>query len=580
MHFSDLPLPEHLLEAVTAAGFTEPTQIQQEAIGPLLAGRDVVGVAQTGTGKTAAFGLPLLARLTDAAGLQALVLAPTRELAQQSATALSEFAASCGDVGVVCVYGGAPYGPQISALRRGAQVCVGTPGRIIDLMERGELHLDGVHYFVLDEADEMLRMGFAEDVDKISERIPADALKALFSATMPPAIRRVAERDLRDPVSIEIAPQSSTVDTVEQTYAVVPFKFKSEALKRVLATMTAQAAIVFVRTRADAEEIATDLHSAGIAASALSGDVAQDERERIIARLRAGTIDVLVATDVAARGLDVERIGLVINYDVPRETEAYVHRIGRTGRAGRQGSALTFFTPRESYRMAKITQLTGTDMRETFIPSPAQVATHRAERLLAECEERLARGELEVYYHALQDAQRVRGLDIGDIAAAVLALAAGDQGPSSHPRGATSRIRREETVDEHGRFISARFEKGRERAPKAQRSAMRSKAARQRGLRGARRYRIEVGKRDGVGPGAIVGAITGEGGIPGKALGAIDIYPSFSLVEIADLDAKTAARIARARLAGRSLRIREDRGPKARRSQAARGGRGAKPTGD
>lgn len=559
MSFSSLPLPAALLDAVRDAGYETPTQIQRDAIGPLMAGRDVVGVAQTGTGKTAAFGLPLLAHLDREPGMQAIVLAPTRELSQQSAKAIGGFARSLGDIRVVCVYGGAPYGPQIGALRKGAQVCVGTPGRVIDLMERGELQLDGVRFFVLDEADEMLRMGFAEDVEQISAHIPEQAQKALFSATMPPAILRVADRYLSDPVSIEVAPQSSTVDTVEQTYAVVPFKFKMEALARVLLAREAEAVIVFVRTRADAEEIATDLQQVGIKAAALSGDVAQDERERIVARLRGGKLDVLVATDVAARGLDVERIGLVVNYDVPREAEAYVHRIGRTGRAGRAGRSLTFFTPREKYRLTKIEALTGSAMTETTVPSPAEVADHRARALLARCPARLETGELEVYYRALRAAQRASGLDIADIAATLLALAVGDEGPEETANRSGGRIRREERVDEHGRFLSASFEGGRDKAPKAQRGPRRG--PRRPSMQGARRYRIEVGKRDGVGPGAIVGAITGEGGIPGKALGSIDIYPSFSLVEIADLDPATAAKIARARVAGRSLKIREDRGP-------------------
>ncbi|MDU0967776.1 MAG: DEAD/DEAH box helicase [Actinomycetaceae bacterium] len=564
MNFLDLPLPDELLSAVADLGFTTPTQIQEEAIPALIDGRDVVGIAQTGTGKTAAFGLPLLAAISSEPGLQALVLAPTRELAQQSAKAIESFAQSMPDVGVVCVYGGSPYGPQIGALRHGVQVCVGTPGRIIDLMDRGELVLDNLRFFVLDEADEMLRMGFAEDVERISADIPADAHKALFSATMPPAILRVADQYLNDPVSIEVAPQSSTVETVAQTYAVVPFKFKMEALSRVLATMDAEAAIVFVRTRADAEGIATDLQQIGIKAAALSGDVAQDERERIIARLRSGKLDVLVATDVAARGLDVERLGLVVNYDVPREAEAYVHRIGRTGRAGREGRALTFFTPRERYRLTKIEKLTGTPMEETHVPSPAQVSDFRAQALLERCADRLETGEMDVYYHALQDAQRTTGMDIGDLAAALLALAAGDLGPEPSRKRGHGRIRREEEVDEYGRFVSATFEGGRDKAPKQGRVARtnRRQSSRHPALHGARKYRIEVGKRDGVSPGAIVGAITGEGGIPGKALGAIDIFPSFSLVEIAGLEKKQAARISRARVAGRSLRIREDSGPK------------------
>lgn len=339
--FADLGLPADLLKAVTDMGYVTPTAIQREAIPVLLSGRDVVGVAQTGTGKTAAFGLPLLDAVDARDGeVQALVLAPTRELALQSAEAITDMASRSRGLDVVAVYGGAPYGPQIGALKSGAQVVVGTPGRVIDLIDKGALHLGAVRYFVLDEADEMLRMGFAEDVETIAASLPAERRTALFSATMPPAIQAVARQHLSDPARVEVSRQSSTVDTVHQTYAVVPFRHKVGAVSRVLATTEAEAAIVFVRTKSTAEDVAIELAGRGIQAAAISGDVPQRERERLVERLRSGTLDVLVATDVAARGLDVDRIGLVVNFDVPREAEAYVHRIGRTGRAGRHGEAV------------------------------------------------------------------------------------------------------------------------------------------------------------------------------------------------------------------------------------------------
>lgn len=556
--FSDLGLPEIILDTLNCMGFSEPTPIQRQGIPPLMAGRDVVGIAQTGTGKTAAFGLPILAACNKAARVQALILAPTRELAAQSATALTEFSRGM-KLKVVAVYGGASYGPQISALREGAQIVVGTPGRIMDLMERGELDLSALKFFVLDEADEMLRMGFSEDVDQIASGANPDAIRALFSATMPPAIKRIAERHLSDPVEISIAPQSSTVETVNQTYAVVPFKFKSEALVRVLALSEAAAAIVFVRTRIDAEQLGSELQKAGFLAAAISGDVPQAERERIVARLREGSLDVLVATDVAARGLDVERIGLVVNYDVPREAEAYVHRIGRTGRAGREGTSLTFFTPRERPRKRVIEKLTGEKMTEVFIPSPAQVAQARAGRMSQRVKTRLEKGEMDVYYDAIQDLVVSEGIDIGDAAAALLALASGDFGPEK--RHLDFRVRREEKVDELGRFISASFEEGREGASGKE---IRSKGAARRHFSSpsARRYRVEVGRRDRVKPGAIVGAITGEGGLKGGDVGHIDILQSFSLVEMArPLSPETIRKIAKARVSGRTLRMREDEDP-------------------
>ena len=424
--FASLGLPEEILAAVTDMGFRVPTPIQAAAIPPLLELRDVVGIAQTGTGKTAAFGLPLLAIVdADERDVQALVLAPTRELAMQSAQAIEDFAARTARLDVVPVYGGSPYGPQIGALKRGAQVVVGTPGRVIDLIEKGALDLSNVRMLVLDEADEMLRMGFAEDVETIASSAPDDRLTALFSATMPAAIEKVAREHLKDPVKVAVSTESSTVDTIHQTYAVVPYKHKIGALSRVLATRAqhikegqeeADAAIVFVRTRADVEEVSLELSSRGFRAAGISGDVAQTERERMVERLKNGSLDVLVATDVAARGLDVERISLVVNFDVPREPEAYVHRIGRTGRAGREGRALTFFTPREHGRLRRIEKLTGTEMEEVEIPSPAAVSEFRASRLLEGLSARIERGRLDMYKRLLADlcapCWRMQGVEV------------------------------------------------------------------------------------------------------------------------------------------------------------------------
>ena len=511
------------------------------------------------------------------------MLAPTRELAMQSAQAIEDFASRSRDVEVVAVYGGSAYGPQLHALRAGAQVVVGTPGRIIDLIEKGALRLDHVRMLVLDEADEMLRMGFAEDVETIASSVPTDRLTALFSATMPAAIARVADTHLHDPLRIEVSQESSTVDTIRQTYAVVPFKHKLGSLGRVLATRDADAALVFVRTRADVEEVALDLSSRGFRAAGISGDVAQAERERLVERLRKGTLDVLVATDVAARGLDVDRIGLVVNFDVPREAEAYVHRIGRTGRAGREGLSLTFFTPRERSRLRQIERLTGTRMEEVPIPTPAEVSEFRARRVLDGLGQRIERGRLDLYHRLLEEFHDASDLDVADVAAALMARAVGDEGPAprvARDRRGEGRVRREEQVDENGEFVAASFEEGRDsRSPKGGRDGARRRGgARPVGTGSARRYRVEVGKKDGVRPGAIVGAITGEGGINGSDLGRIDIFPSFSLVEISgDLTPATVGRISKARVAGRALRIREDEGPGQHGgsgSREDRGGRG------
>lgn len=570
--FADLNLPEKVLSAITEMGYETPTPIQEQAIPYLLEGRDIVGIAQTGTGKTAAFGLPMLAHIDPGLdAVQAIILAPTRELAMQSATAIESFAAHLPKLKVVTVYGGASYTTQIKGLKSGAQIVVGTPGRVIDLIEKGALKLGSVSVLVLDEADEMLRMGFAEDVETIVASMPESGqrITALFSATMPDFIQRVADQYLTNPVRIEVARQSSTVDNIHQTYAVVPFKHKLGALGRVLATRDEDAAIVFVRTRVDADEVAVDMATRGFTAAAISGDVSQNERERIVSRLRDGSLDVLVATDVAARGLDVERIGLVINFDVPRETEAYVHRVGRTGRAGRSGRSLTFFTPKEQFRLRQIEKLTGTKMEEIVIPSPREVSEFRARRLLASLPERIELGRLELYYDLMHEIRHTTDIEIEDIAAALLAYAIGDKGPSVEERRGSGKIRREEEIDDDGNFVAASFEAGRDGSGKKARlkSAKPSSAPRiSSGF--SRRYRVEVGKRDGVKPGAIVGAITGEGGVNGSDLGRIEIYPTFSLVELSgELSEKAASKISKAFVSGRQLRIKEDTGPGAARGE-------------
>ncbi len=556
--FSALNLPEYILAAITEMGFSTPTPIQEQAIPALSAHRDVVGVAQTGTGKTAAFALPMLAQLNPADRfVQALVLTPTRELALQGADAIAAFSAEIAEINVVSVYGGSAYGPQLNALERGAQVVVGTPGRIMDLIGRGALDLSRVHYFVLDEADEMLRMGFAEDVETIAKCLPEQRVSALFSATMPPAIRRVADTYLNDPVEITVTPPSSTVDTIAQSYAVVPARHKIGALSRVLATTDADAALIFVRTRATAEELSLELTARGIHAAALSGDVAQTDREKLVNRLRSGFLDVLVATDVAARGLDVERIGLVVNYDVPREAETYVHRIGRTGRAGRHGCALTFVTPKEKSRLRKIEKITHAKPKEIQLPTSAQVSAHRARKLLREAGERAEKGHLAIYETVLKEhftevESRGGKFSLETLTYALMALGARDSG----------------TQEEDGPdILTGTFDSG----PKdgkhgGKRRKTRGGAEPTFAGRGTM-YRVEVGHRDGISPGSIVGAITAESKIRGSQLGRIDIFPSFSLVEFQEeLDEKTLHKISRAHVSGRALRISKDRGPGKRKT--------------
>ncbi len=571
--FSSFLLPEPLARAIAELGFANPTDIQRSGIPALLEGRDVVGIAQTGTGKTAAFGLPLLAHVdSNERHVQALVLTPTRELAIQVADAIASFA-RYQRTEIVPVYGGSSYVPQLRALKSGAQVVVGTPGRVMDLMERGALDLSRLRVFVLDEADEMLTMGFAEDVDKIASSAPRERITALFSATMPPAITRVAAEHLREPLRIEVTPAASTVTNIEQNYAVVPFRFKEEALIRVLATWREDAAIVFVRTRSTADEIGMALAGVGVRAAAISGDVAQSERERIVERLRNGSLDVLVATDVAARGLDVERVGLVINFDVPREPEAYVHRIGRTGRAGRHGKALSFFTPKEYDRLRRIERTTGADLNEVQVPTPHDVAVHRIGLTLRA----LPSGDLEQFRQAVLDS----GMDPLHVAAGLLAKAT--DLTLTHGSSAPARLRREESVDEAGNFLSSHFEgqgRGKDPRPKGAGQARGASGAGERGERPDRsdrgprperrgggqgqshRYRVEVGHRDGVKPGAIVGALTGDGRIEGGDIGRIDIFPSFALVDLMiEPSDDQMRRLQKTRVAGRALRMAPDMGP-------------------
>ncbi|WP_263730858.1 DEAD/DEAH box helicase [Cellulomonas sp. SG140] len=555
--FDDLDLPAPLRRAVADLGFTTPSAVQAATIPALLAGRDLVGVAQTGTGKTAAFGLPLLAAIDpELRAVQAVVLTPTRELALQVAEAIESFAQHLPGVSVVAVYGGAPYLPQQRALARGAQVVVGTPGRVLDHLERRTLVLDELRFLVLDEADEMLRMGFAEDVDRVLSSAPERRQMALFSATMPPAIRRVAEQHLVDPAQVTVSRQSSTVTTVRQTYAVVPFRHKTGALARVLAVSDADASIVFVRTREAAEQVGSALVERGVSAAYISGDVAQGEREKIVDRLRSGALDVLVATDVAARGLDVDRIGLVVNFDVPREPEAYVHRIGRTGRAGRAGEALTFVTPAEQSRLRQIERTTRVQLEQVQIPTPAQVSAHRVSALLARADERAALGRLETYRDAIAAHLSERpGTDVAELLAVVAALAVGDEGPAPRP---------EQGDDLDDALSRARLVDGPERRGSEHSSDGGRRRTDSRRADGSTRYRVAVGHRDGVQPNALVGALTNEGGLTGKDLGKIDIFGSFSLVDIpAGLTPEVVERLSRTRVAGRPLRIRLDSGPRA-----------------
>src|SRR3954470_4122487 len=379
--FAELGLAAGVLAAVAGVGYEAPSPIQAATIPPLLSGRDVVGLAQTGTGKTAAFALPILSRLDlDQREPQALVLAPTRELAVQVAEAFERYAVDLPGVRVLPIYGGQGYGVQLSALRRGVHVVVGTPGRIMDHLDKGTLDLGHLRFLVLDEADEMLNMGFAEDVETILAETPDDKQVALFSATMPVQIRRLSKQYLHDPVEIKVESKTATAANIRQRYLLVSYPQKVDALTRILEVENFEGMIVFVRTKHETETLAEKLRARGFSATAINGDVAQPVRERTVQQLRSGELDVLVATDVAARGLDVQRISHVVNYDIPTDTESYVHRIGRTGRAGRNGDAISFVTPREGYLLRHLEKANGVALEEMRLPSVEDVNVTRLAR--------------------------------------------------------------------------------------------------------------------------------------------------------------------------------------------------------
>jgi ATP-dependent RNA helicase DeaD len=566
--FDDLHLPTALLRAVKKLGFTTPSEIQEQAIPALLAGRDITGVAQTGTGKTAAFGLPLLAAIDPSLPqVQALVLTPTRELAMQVAEAIGTFAEYMPKLTVVPVYGGSSFLPQKMALKNGAQVVVGTPGRIIDHLERGTLNLTGIRFLVLDEADEMLRMGFAEDVDRILQDAPKDRQTALFSATMPSAIRSVAQRHMNKPVDITVAKKAGNTVSIRQTYAVVPFREKVDALARILQVSQGDATIVFVRTKGACDEVGAELIARGVSAAAINGDVPQKERERIIERLRSGKLDVLVATDVAARGLDVDRIDLVVNFDAPGEPESYTHRIGRTGRAGRSGEALTFFTPREMSRLRLIERATKQTLQQITPPTQADVAAHKAAKVLEDAAARLAVGRLDHYRQAVATFLSQEDLTAAELAATLLALAAGDDGVVA-PKQSTASFAAERP-ERGGEYSSRRGDdrgsrgSGRDDFTNSRAETNRPDRPRKRdAVPAGPRYRVAVGHAHGVRPAGIVGAITAEGGLTGRDLGRIDIFDTYSLVEIGGHISPAAfGRISNAKVSGQSLKIQLDTSP-------------------
>ena len=555
--FTVLGLPQPLLQALSAVGYESPSPIQAATIPPLLAGRDVLGQAQTGTGKTAAFALPAMARLDPTARKpQVLVLAPTRELAIQVAEAFQKYAAFLPGFQVLPIYGGQGYGPQLQALRRGVQVIVGTPGRVIDHLEKGSLDISELRMLVLDEADEMLRMGFIDDVEAVLARTPENRQVALFSATMPPPIRRIAQKYLREPVEVAIKSATSTARNISQRYWMVSGTNKLDALTRILEAEPFDGMIVFTRTKIATEELAEKLQARGFAAAAINGDIAQAQRERTIAQLKDGKVDILVATDVAARGLDVDRISHVLNYDVPYDTESYVHRIGRTGRAGRSGEAILFIAPRERNLLRAIERATRQPIEQMELPSVETVNDARIVKFKQSITETLAAGELGLFQSLVEDYEREHNVPAVEVAAALAKMARGDvplllEPPKRQPRPAPA------FGDERGfRERPGRADRGerpeRPAFPKKERVARPPQA-------GMQTFRVEVGYDHGVKPGNIVGAIANEANIESKHIGRIEIFEDHSLIDLPEgMPPETMAHLKGVWCAGQQLRITPD----------------------
>ncbi|WP_297896808.1 DEAD/DEAH box helicase [Shewanella sp.] len=593
--FRELGLSENLLRALDELGYEKPTPIQSASIDPLMAGKDILGQAQTGTGKTGAFALPLLNKVTSQTTPQILVLAPTRELAVQVAEAFSSYAKFIKNFHVLPIYGGQSMQQQLNALKRGPQVIVGTPGRVMDHMRRGTLKLDSLKALVLDEADEMLKMGFIDDIEWILEHTPSERQLALFSATMPEQIKRVANQHLRSPVHVRIESSQTTVESIEQRFVQVSQHNKLEALVRVLEVENTEGIIIFVRTRNSCVELAEKLEARGYASSPLHGDMNQQARERAVEQLKRGKLDILIATDVAARGLDVERIGHVVNYDIPYDAEAYVHRIGRTGRAGRTGMAILFVTSREMRMLRTIERSTNSRISPMKIPSPETVAERRLSRLGEQLAETI-NGDLDFMKEAVAQLCQQLEVDTDLLAAALLQQVQQErplQLPAIQERVRDERSERTERSDRGSDRNDRGGDRGerRSREPRPMPASLGSaEALKDNPDLKMCRYVIDVGRENGVGVGNIVGAIANEANIDSRYIGAIQLYDAVTTVDLPDgMPKDVLQHLKKVRVCGKPLNIREagdqvfvdsGRGARSERPSGDRKPRGDRPMGD
>jgi ATP-dependent RNA helicase DeaD len=549
--FEDLNLRPEVLKAIKDLGYETPSPIQEKSIAPLLEGRDIIGQAQTGTGKTAAFSLPLLSTVDiKAKDIQILILTPTRELAIQVAEAVQSFAKYLPKFNVLPIYGGASYDTQIKALNRGVQLVVGTPGRIMDLIERGKLKLEGLKALVLDEADEMLKMGFIDDVEWIMDRCPENRQIALFSATMPDAIKRVATKYLNNPTEIKIASKTTTATTVRQRYWLVSGLHKIDALTRLLDVEPYDALLIFTRTKTEAEDLASKLTARGHACEALHGDIPQKIREKIVDKLRNGQLDILIATDVVARGLDVERITHVVNYDIPYDPESYVHRIGRTGRAGRTGDAILFVSPKERRMLRLIEHTTKQPIEPMKMPTTQDINRHRLLAFKNKILGALEDDNLEPFAQLINEILADDAIEPIDLCTALAKLVQGGEPlfiDESQPEP------KQKSFDELGGR-----DRGERRGDRKKMPTSKAEPLKDFPEIPMLRYRVAVGYKDGVKPGQIVGAIANEGNIESKYIGNIDIFETFATIDLPDgMPNEVLQVLKQARVCGRALEIRK-----------------------
>ncbi len=534
--FDNFDLPDFLLKAIKDLGYETPSPIQEKAIPFILDGRDIIGQAQTGTGKTAAFALPILANIDPKSNhTQVLILAPTRELAIQVAEACQSYAKYIKGFHVLPIYGGQSYTNQLRQLKRGAQVVVGTPGRVMDHMRRKTLNLDNLKTLVLDEADEMLRMGFIDDVEWVLEHTPSDRQIALFSATMPREIQKVAEKHLNKPEIIKIENKTATASTINQRYLMTTGINKLDALTRILEVEEFDGIIIFVRTKVSTEELATKLNARGFSSAALNGDIAQAAREKTVDRLKSGKIDVLIATDVAARGLDVPRISHVINFDVPYDTETYVHRIGRTGRAGRSGDAILFIAPREKRMLSSIERATKKSIEKMNIPSASDINQIRVDQFKANILERLENQNLTIFQDIIENLIEENQADPIKIASALAHMCNGSKPFLLDPQSdrKINRPERERDTDSR-RERGERGERGRDRKERKRPGSNEIRPLKNHPEVKLTRYRVDVGYKDGVKPGNLVGAIANTADLDSEYIGQIEIYDDHSTVDLPD----------------------------------------------